>query len=99
MISRPMSTFTICAVLYVWILHIMCKTTLAPIRHMSLAMCDCIISAMSWEWLDVLMNAVVLLGGRGSLVPAGHCSLMETKHNHEKPTASLLFQICRKIFV
>lgn len=45
--------------------------TLAPIRHMSFAMWDCIISAISWEWLGVEMKVRLLLGGRSSLVPAG----------------------------
>lgn len=45
--------------------------TLAPIRHMSLVMCDCIISAMSCDWLAVLMNVWLLWDGRGALEPAG----------------------------
>lgn len=45
--------------------------TLAPIRHMSLVMCDCIISAMSWDWLAVLMNVWLLSVGHGALEPAG----------------------------
>lgn len=45
--------------------------TLAPIRHMSLVMCDCIISAISCDWLTVLMNVWLLADGRGSLEPAG----------------------------
>ena len=47
--------------------------TLAPIRHMSFTMWDCIISDSSWEWLGVLMKLGLLFGGRGSLVPAGTC--------------------------
>ena len=54
--------------------------TLAPIRHMSLTMCDVIISASSWAWLGVLIKAGLLLGGRGSLVPAGTC---RTNSNQE----------------
>lgn len=45
--------------------------TLAPIRHMSLVMCDCIISARSCDWLAVLMNDGLLWDTGGALEPAG----------------------------
>ena len=57
--------------------------TLAPIRHMSFTMCDCIISASSWEWLGVLMKVGLLLGARGSLVPAGTLNLIKTRNCYE----------------
>lgn len=50
------------------------SSTLGPITHISLPMCDWIISAMSWEWLGVLMKLLLLLFGFSCLVPAGTLS-------------------------
>lgn len=47
------------------------SNTLGPITHISLPMCDWIISAISWEWLGVLMKVLLLLCGFTCLVPTG----------------------------
>ncbi len=99
LLLRPEITFTVCTVCLYTVHYVL--ATLAPIRHMSLTMCDCIISAISWEWLGVLMKVGLLLGGRSSLVPAGTCFvwLRQEMAMKEQPTASPFYKRYGKIFL